>query len=370
MSEQPSVRSPLGEARGIFGYRAELEEAVFEFQRREYPNRPPHRIPDNWRWMFVASAARLGITPLVWLYLKKGEVVAHQGALPVRLHVSGKELVTGWFVETMAGQAVRGTPIGPMLIKKALEDLPLNLSLGQTPQMRALQFALGWRQVCSLPSYVFVSGYRMGLRHKLPAGAAEAAAAALALLHGLRRRRGRRAPPPGVTFGHVDRFTDEHDVLWKRMAATCSCAVVRDASYLNWKYVDRPFAAFMRTEMRDRGELIGVIVTMLRDPTEVYSYRRGILVDLVVPLDRPDYVSMLIDAAVTDLQRLGAQTVTCHAWSPALTGVLERLGFARREPRFHFLLAAGGEGEQLPELLRPESWFLTQGDSDADAYTG
>ena len=368
MNEQPSSRAPLGEARGIFGYRAELEEAVFEFQRKEYPDRLPQTIPGRWRWMFVASAERLGIAPLVWLYLRKGEVVAHQGALPVRLHVSGKELVTGWFVETMAGQAVRGSPIGPMLIKKALEDLPLNLSLGQTAQMRELQFALGWRQVCSLAHHVFVSGYRMNLRHKLPAGAAEAAAAGLALLHGLRRRRGRHVPSQDVTFASVDRFTAEHDALWKRMAATCACAVVRDASYLNWKYVDRPFAAFMRTEMRDRGELVGVVVTMLREPTDVYSYRRGFLVDLVVPLDRPDYVSMLVDAAVTSLQRHGAQTVTCHTWSPALTDVLERLGFARREPRFHFLLAAGGEGEQFPELLRPESWFLTHGDSDADAY--
>lgn len=361
MSEKP--------ARGFFGYQAELEPKVFEFQREAYPDRDPAGIADQWRWMFVQSAGRQGREPSVWLYLKQGRVVAHQGAIPVRLQVAGQELETGWFVETMAAESVRGSPIGPMLIKKALEDMPLSLSLGQTEQMRQLQFALGWKYVGSLTKYVLVCGYRMNLRNKLPPLLAQAAAAALGIRDGFRWRSRWRRARRVFEARRLERFTDRHDGLWRRMAATCRCLTVRDASYLNWKYVDRPARQFECWDIEAGGELRGTVVAMTAEANDVYPYRRGFLVDFLVPLDEPEAISALIACGVGVLKRAGAQTVACQVASPAVAAALAAFGFAARNERHQFLLAMEGADESMArEMSEAANWFLTLGDSDADRY--
>ena len=131
MSGMLSVSTAPG-SQGFLTYQAEHEDEIFAFQQNEYPERNPDHVGPNWRWMFLESATRLGLEPSVWLYRKNNSIVAHQGAIPVLLHIDHEELSTGWFVETMAATSVRGSAIGPMLIKRALEDMPLNLSLGQT----------------------------------------------------------------------------------------------------------------------------------------------------------------------------------------------------------------------------------------------
>lgn len=355
--------------KGFFGYDTELEEAIFDFQRNEYPERDPEQNERNWRWMFLDSAAGLDREPSVWLYCKNDAVVAHQGAIPVRLHIGDEVISSGWFVETMAAASVRGSPIGPMLIKKALEDMPLNLSLGQTEQMRKLQFAMGWQYVCSLTKYVFVCGYRMDLRKKLPMIVAEFAAAVLGVRHNLHWRRNLSKRNTRFRFQRIDRFASEHDELWARMAPTATCAVVRDSSYMNWKYIDRPSSSFDCIEMRDGHDLVGVVVVMLANANETYSYTRGCLIDFVVPLDRQDLLSALIAEGIGVLKSLGAQTIVCQSSGPGVCAALERFGFSARQPRHQFLVAPGAAcGLVAQRLLESDNWFLTMGDSDADAY--
>ncbi len=354
---------------GFFGYEVELEEEIFDFQRNEYPQRDPGQIAGNWRWTFLDSAARLGREPSIWLYRKDDSVVAHQGAIPVRVKVGDEEVSSGWFVETMAAAKVRGSPIGPMLIKKALEDMPFNLSLGQTDQMRKIQIAMGWKYVCSLTKYIFVCGYRMNLRSKLPIVVAESAAATLGMYHNFRRWRRRSEMSSPYRIEMIDRFTAEHDELWERMASTCTCAVVRDSSYMNWKYVDRPAREFSRIELRVGDELLGVLVVMLAEPNDVYRHVRGFLVDFLVPLDRRDLILALIGEGVAFLKSSGAETVVCQSSGPGVCAALEWFGFVARQPRHQFLVASGVERDATARRLQePDNWFLTLGDSDADAY--
>ena len=362
MSNTPS-------SRGFFGYEEELEAEIFEFQRAQYPDRRADLIAGNWRWRFVDSAERLNLRPFVWLYRKGGSVVAHQGAIPVQLKVGEARLTTGWFVETMTADSVRGSPIGPMVIKKALEDMPLNLSLGQTAQMRELQFAMGWKHVVALTKYVLVCGYRMNLRSKLPMGIAELAAFTLGLRHSLQWRAKQHRDISAFEFEMVERFSEEHDQLWERMAKTCTCAVVRDSSYMNWKYIDRPSRNVTCIAVRCQGELSGVLVISMAGPNKVYPYPRGVLVDFVAPLDGDDVILALITKGISDLKGRGAQTIICQSVSAKLNLLLEQVGFAARQLRHQFLVAVGDESPDIArQLLGAENWFLTLGDSDADSY--
>ena len=47
--------------KGFYRYEPWLEEEIFQFQRESYPNRAEAFIAPRWRWMFLASAARLDV---------------------------------------------------------------------------------------------------------------------------------------------------------------------------------------------------------------------------------------------------------------------------------------------------------------------
>jgi len=191
----------------------------------------------------------------------------------------------------------------------------------------------------------------------------------LGLHHNFRRWKRRGELRSGTRFRLIGKFTDEHDELWERMASTCTCAVVRDASYLNWKYVDRPSRAFSCIEMRDGDDVTGVLVVMLAEPNDVYRHVRGFLVDFLVPLDRRDLISALIGEGVAVLKKMGAQTIICQSSGPGVCAGLEHFGFFAWEPRHQFLVAPGVGQEAIAHcMLDSENWFLTLGDSDADAY--
>ena len=363
-----SASETSSKPRGIVGYDPALEDELFAFQRAAYPERKPEWVEPRWRWMFLDSARRLDVDPMVWLYRAKTGIVAQQGAIPVRLKIGSDELTTGWFVETMVLESHRGKALGPMLIKKALEDLPLNLSLGQTADMREIQFALGWKQVAPLDVNMYVLNPQRVLAGKAGGKLSRMlASAALSTTQQLRRFNLRSRRQEKAETIQVDRFDERHDELWNRTSASVSCAVVRDASYLNWKYVDQPGQDFIRLEISRDGEALAVVVLQIREPDEQYRYRRCFIVEVVTQLTEVSLVSMTLQAALDTARKREADAVILPCVNSQLQESVARAGFLRRNPTRYFLTAALGAPEDLQQLIQTSSnWLVTMGDSDID----
>jgi hypothetical protein len=353
--------------RGIRRYSADIEQDIFRFQRAAYPSRREDLVEPRWRWMFLSSAERLGVEPMVWVYCNSDGVVAHQGAIPVRVKLGNAERVTGWFVETMALESVRGKAIGPMLVAKARQDLPFNLSLGQTPQMRALQFNLGWRQVCPLETWTFVLNATHVLTGKMPnRGTRAIAAAVLAGRQRVRFLLGRRRMNWVPDVRLLDRFETRHDRLWNQVKHQFPCAVVRDSSYLNWKYVDQPGQAFIRVEIRRDEETIAVAALLVLEPDATYRYRRGFIVDLVTSVEDAGATWAVLDELRKVFHARAADLIVFHLINRPLARAVRRFGFLEREPQRFFLVAVEEANDPQASAIRPENWLITMGDSDID----
>jgi hypothetical protein len=363
-SETPVHATP----RGLIGYSDAVADEIFRFQRTVFPERRTDWVVPRWNWMFLASAARLGVEPMVWLFRTAAGVVAHQGAIPVTVKTGGTERVTGWFVETAVLESVRGKAIGPMVISRANQDLPFNLSLGQTPEMRAIQFALGWQQVCPLHTYLFVLNARPVLQARFRnRWLRNGAAAALTMWQRMKYGWGRRRLAWTPVVSEIARFDATHTHLWNEVKGEYPCAVVRDESYLNWKYVDQPGQHFTRLGIYRDGQLAAIVVLDILQPSHERAYRRGALVDLVVrPSDR-DAVWAVLDVARKALQTRGADLMAFDLASAALSGAVRSFGFLRDEPNRVFLIATGDSSPDVRTLVTsPDSWLLTRGDSDID----
>ena len=345
-------------------YSAELEREAVEFQTAAWPHRDPALVPARWHWMFVESARRLGVEPQIWLHRDQGRIVAHMGAIPVRVKAGAAELQTAWFVDTMVLEDYRAQALGSRLMVEAHADQPFGLSLGQTAEMRAIQCRLGWKEVAPLQTAQVVLRAGNVLKGKLPAPFAWAAGmgvdASTALLRRLR-------PGRPLSSRTVDRFDERHDRLWDTVSRDIATAVVRDASYLNWKYVDQPGQDLVRLELSEGSEVRAVAIWMFRERDANYQYRRAHLVDLVAPLGDPALLRDIIASACAAPMEAGADSLLCLHIDARLTAALRACGFHLRQPSRYLLVDAGPlAGETLDLVQSPAAWFVTQGDSDID----
>ena len=358
-----AARAADGEERTV-GYDSGLEPEAFAFQEAAWPHRHRELIPPRWRWMFVESARRLGVPPRVWLHRADGRVVGHMGSIPVALQVRNRVLQTGWLVDTMVSDEHRRRGLGSRLMVQAHEDQPFSLSLGQTAEMREIQLRLGWQQIAPLEIAQLLIRPEHVLRGKLPKPAAMAAGLGLRASTAVR---GLLRGKSDVCVKPVARFGERHDTLWQTVSRTLACGVVRDAGYLNWKYVDQPGQRFERLEMFDGDRLIGVAVLAVRDPEATYLYRRALLVDVVASMGPDGDLERVIRAAASAAESLGADAMVCMHVGAALTRALKANGFTLRKPERVLLIDMGGlEPETQRTLLDGSGWLVTQGDSDID----
>jgi hypothetical protein len=165
----------------------------------------------------------------------------------------------------------------------------------------------------------------------------------------------------------INRFDERHDRLWTAASRDVTCGVVRDASYLNWKYVEQPGQQFLRLELLDGDDLKGVAVWMFRNADDIYRYRRAFLVDLVAPLSDASTLRHVIRAACVAAAAGEADALICHHIDARLTDALRECAFYLRKPE-RFLLVDPGPlaGAVRNHVLSPGDWFVTQGDSDID----
>ncbi|WP_239493214.1 GNAT family N-acetyltransferase [Luteitalea sp. TBR-22] len=350
--------------RGLIGYAPELIDEIVALQYEMFPQREWGLIEPRWRWMFEESARRVGVAPMVWVYRASSGVVAHHGAIAVRCKVGDQTLTTGWFVETMVHEKYRGRAVGPMLVKKALEDVPFNLSLGQTTQMREMQFALGWVEVAPLPlAALAVRGARVLTGKGHPATRPLAS-----LVLDARRRLGmlRGGTLRGVDVVRDGAFGAEHDALWERVAAAVPVAVVRDASFLTWKYRSQPGQRSVTFDVRQGARLLGTVAYVVREPDSAYRYRRAVVTDILVPPSEPASVRACVRALHDVAREDGVDLVSVGLRQPVIEAELRRQGYLTRPPQRVFLVA-GPEGHPVRQWLdAPDAWFLSTSDSDID----
>jgi len=359
-----SAPAPAVREEHATGFDAATQAEILAFQPRMFPDRRADWIEPRWRWMFVDSAARLGVMPRVWLHRDEGAIVGQMGSIPVRVKIGDDHVNTGWLVDTMVMEDYRHQAVGSRLMVESQDDQPFSLSLGQSAEMREIQFRLGWKQVAPLQIAQLLVRPGNVLKGKMPAPAAWAADLGLRASSALRMR---SAAGPTLVPAVVERFDQRHDALWEMAAGHLTCAVIRDASYLNWKYVAQPGQDFLRLQLCDGTGLKGVVVWMMREPDANYRYRRAFLVDVIAPFADPVALQQIITSACAAAADRGADALLCHHLNGRLTQALRACGFHLRKPERFFLVSPGElPAASLDRVLAADNWLITHGDSDID----
>ena len=170
-----------------------------------------------------------------------------------------------------------------------------------------------------------------------------------------------RSPGDAVTVIPVERFGEETDQLWQRASAGYDFALVRDSSYLNWRFSDCPTPYKMWLALRN-GQTVGFLVTSADRTAPTAA-----VVDLFTESSDVEAVRALLATGIGSLLNSGVQLIS--TWTlqgsaqSAAHELLQRAFPFRRKQHLHLVFRV-----LLPqEITLPvpsQKWHFTLGDSD------
>jgi hypothetical protein len=174
--------------------------------------------------------------------------------------------------------------------------------------------------------------------------------------------------PGGLELEHINRFDERFDTFWHRIKDDYPIMAVRNASYLNWRYVNAPHMNYRIGCLRKMGsdEIIGFIVLGEVKPDELI---RGQIFEIVTPRsEKPQIARCLLRFAINHFQEKEADVIDCwmfphcHVYSE-----LRKNGFVSRKKKIWNIYSdnAISKESNLPRdfLSNSTNWYISIGDS-------
>jgi len=300
-------------------------------------------------------------------------IVGFLGHIPIRVNASGHEFL-----------ACQGTDVGILEEHRRLdaymtllhaciielEDARVALSYGtaNADAEFTLSTLLGQKTVAAIP--LLIRPFSGAFRPSPGRAPFPFAPLLAACLRGMDRSTARKpASVQGdLRVARVDRFDNRFDLFWLRIRNDYPNMIVRDAAYLNWRYVDAPGNRYERIviENKSSGMIEGLAVLGL----SLWKDRvRGRICELVTPRRGNRHAAHTLIS--TSLKWMRAQNVDLtDIWMlphAHLRFALRQHGFIPRQAGcggLQMSLLAAGSDLNLGGWDRPDNWFLSLGDSD------
>lgn len=213
-----------------------------------------------------------------------GDLAAQYAVIPVRLVVDGVERTGGLTVNLFTDRRYRGRGLFTGLAHAVFGTLP----------HRGIVLAYGFPNPPSFPAFVGRHGFRsLGLVPLLikPLRIREAARRAFGPLLGslvgvpatvcqpILWPSPRGAQASGYSVESLTDIGKEFDAFWLAQRLRHRAMVVRDASYLRWRYLACPTRTYHVLAARAAGRIVGYLIGRV---VKILGIRSGVVVDLLV----------------------------------------------------------------------------------------
>ncbi|MBW1782071.1 MAG: GNAT family N-acetyltransferase [Deltaproteobacteria bacterium] len=352
-------------------YREGDEEQILRLRQQVFGDLDPVRLkPSTWRWQFRHNPAGEAFCALAE---DQGRIVGQYAVIPSRFSVQGKETVFALSCDTMIHPDYRRqglfTTLAQEVYRRIESERRITTVWGFPNEVSLPGFTrhLSWRLLTVFPLRVVPLRPIAILRHLLP------------LKKGTRKvpeNMEEGAPVgvsgsvrdfpdiPGLMVEPITRFEKTFDALWNRNRRLAPVIQIRDAAYLNWRYLGAPDFHYRPFAIRFEERLIGYMV--IRTMT-LMGHFFGVLADLFpFPLRDPLTTQRLFRFARDECRTQGAEFMTCLL-SRADPSFFKAVGL-RTVPsilnprKWHFgVRYAPHESDTLGDI---SNWHVTYGDTD------
>ncbi|MCP4152809.1 MAG: GNAT family N-acetyltransferase [bacterium] len=309
------------------------EKEIMELDDRALPSKWNPRSLPNWYWKFT------GTNPaghsLIWVAEHKGQMLAHFAAVPYKLKTYDEELLASHSIGALVEVKYQNRGLLKLVGDKLMEDLVAH-KIPYTwgfPNKRAHEFEnriLGYEDLANFDVW------------KL-------------------EKENLNPTQPTAAFREVKEFNEEFDTLWKTASEDYDIAVVRDKTYLNWRYLQRPDWEYFPFAYYEGETLKGYIVLKLYREEETL---RGHIVDIFARRDDKETLAHLINGGLHHLKEKKVDEVTVWIWgSPAIENIFTQKAFEKHPANIPLILRVNTDHKYKDKVKDNTNWYFTMGDS-------
>lgn len=293
--------------------------------------------PAYWRWRYLDSPLEGGGLALA---IRDGRVIGKYGSVLLPMVVDGKQVI---------GALGEGLFIHPQE-RSWRTYMGLLRATGATIEGGTVSVGFG----ISTPMAAG-PGERFGAVNFGPAPAY-----ARALVPEIFLRRVQVATMGGPDIRPVTSFDASFDELWRNLACTRTVSLVKDAAYLNWRYVKQPDFVYSHLAAYKAGRLAGLLVLSVVDERQ-----RGRIFELMAIDEDQDVLQALLLRAGWEMAHRGVRTIVA-SFRPgsAEAGLLEGMAFRIQPPGYWNveLTASVRPDSEATAALELRNWNFSLGD--------
>ena len=166
--------------------------------------------------------------------------------------------------------------------------------------------------------------------------------------------------PPALEFKKIEKFNDSINVLWDEVKNYFETIVIRNADFLNWRYIGRQDVLYYVFGAYDKDSLVGYCVLKLYREDRIL---RGHFIDLFTIPGQEVYARFLIQNGLRFFQKEKVNEV--NLWMQGSTffrKILREYGFETNKSR-PMICRFNIDGDKFNTFLTEEKWYFTMGDT-------
>lgn len=281
-----------------------------------------------WKWRFSENPFR---TQSIYLMWDKELLVGHYAVCPVRLKVHGKLLKAGLSMTTMTHPAYSGKGVFTKLASALYseEDIDLVYGFPNNNSHRGFIKNLDWQNITTIPTFRLLINEEVKCVNN-------------------------------IRTSNI--FYEKHEKSLKVNTKINTIQVLKDVTYLNWRYCENPINKYTIFEL-DKNGITNFIVAKIFQSFSKKNYFEIDLVEIST-INNYDIINTLIKGVINYYNKK-FPLFAVNTWMPLNDTkhiILEKVGFKNAEPITYFGVRPIKIHNE--ELLNAKNWHYTMGESD------
>lgn len=330
---------------------------LIEFQQATFGLEARQSQPKFTHWAYLCRPGNV-----LNYCVRNGDIVGQQGRLQTTLHVGEKDYTAVWATDLRVRDDWKMKGLGVALIGKVLRDNPIVMAIGISPEARTMFHRQGWivlDRIDALLKPLAPNGFRYSdseptlwknvLGHALYWAFKPLDHMMMAVVR-LKHR--------GARIVSVERLDESIQPLLTQRRAQARVCCDRSIEFLNWRFVDSPFAHRYRRYALWVGEdMRGFVVLRCADR---FGKKVMYIDELIVD---EEVLHRMIAFVVEASYEAGVDAIYYEGLGEAVSSGLRRWAFIRRDNGHSFVVHSKVESLDK-DLAERRNWNVTIADSD------
>src|SRR5215213_3074573 len=237
-------------------FRYEDRDAIDALYRRVFGPDAAEASRLRWDWQYRLNPQNPTAGPLIWIAREGPSIIGQYATMPVALSVKGQDVTGSWGMDVMVAPERQRQGLGELLFRTWDRNVGASLGLGLSESSYRLFLKMRWPDAGPVPCFVKPLT-RRALRR--PGWSVTANRLLSAVMLPWIRRVARTRPLQGEVR-LIRHFDERFTALWEKVKPQFTFAVRRDASYLNWKYIQAPHVRYSVAVLERDGDVAGYVV--------------------------------------------------------------------------------------------------------------